>query len=562
MRTIGDPAQHRAVEAGGLWAHLVTDLADTIPDAHRQPTPSIARDDRRPPRQRRLPQRTHHPSPRTARRQPAHRHRTYRRRTPRPPHRRLVHRPAPQPRRPVTDDGRIPRRSPPTQPPSPDPPRRRRHPHRTTRHDQRRTHSTSATPSSPAPKTATSATTTGTSSATPQPAPSPPSTPTPTADHQITVNFDRHGPLTLPDEFLTRHIRAGLDGGLAPAYAITTHAAQGSTYRTGRMLTTDTSTREGVYVGLTRGTTDTRLYLVAADELADLANGRSDIGLPIIHDTRTALDALADHLNAPDQATVIAATDPDARIVHTLRTRTIDELREIAPGDLNARRALRHVADATALHTVQNPTDGIIERFGERPPADSPLRPAWDDAITKAVAHSVVFGDDHATPSAQRSSVGVTASVERLDTLRNAAGLQPQKPIFAVDEVADLAALLRVARSTLPLDDKLIARLSDHLETHVRRAVDSRPDYLIELLGQRPKDSDRRASQWDRAATTIERTRHRCGFTPDRGPFGEETPILRAIGRIDVNVADRIASERAVQLHVQTQMVDVPGRHR
>ena len=44
MRTIGDPAQHRAVEAGGLWAHLVTDLADTTPTLtvnRRQAAPAM-----------------------------------------------------------------------------------------------------------------------------------------------------------------------------------------------------------------------------------------------------------------------------------------------------------------------------------------------------------------------------------------------------------------------------------------------------------------------------------------------------------------------------------------
>jgi conjugative relaxase-like TrwC/TraI family protein len=32
MVTIGDPAQHRAVEAGGLWAHLVETLGDRVPE--------------------------------------------------------------------------------------------------------------------------------------------------------------------------------------------------------------------------------------------------------------------------------------------------------------------------------------------------------------------------------------------------------------------------------------------------------------------------------------------------------------------------------------------------
>ncbi len=170
-------------------------------------------------------------------------------------------------------------------------------------------------------------------------------------DPTITVDFDRHGELTLPHEFLTRRIRPGIDGGLTPGYAITTHAAQGSTYRTGRMLTTDSSSKEGVYVGLTRGTSDTRLYLVASDSLT-VSNDRSDMGLPILRDTRSALDALADHLNAPDSATVIEATDPDARTVHKLRTHSIDELQQAAPNDLGSRRALRHADDAEAVVVV------------------------------------------------------------------------------------------------------------------------------------------------------------------------------------------------------------------
>ena len=74
------------------------------------------------------------------------------------------------------------------------------------------------------------------------------------------------------------------------------------------MVTTDTSTREGIYVALTRGTSDARLYLVRNDTLDPTE--RSDVGLPILCDTRAPLKALTDHLQAPDPAMVIAATDP------------------------------------------------------------------------------------------------------------------------------------------------------------------------------------------------------------------------------------------------------------
>ncbi len=324
---------------------------------------------------------------------------------------------------------------------------------------------------------------------------------------EITVDFDRHGTLTLPHEFLTRHLRPGIDGGLAPAYAITTHAAQGSTYRAGRMLTTDASTREGIYVGLTRGTTDTRLYLVATDELTP--TDRSDVGLPILTDTRTALDALAHHLAAPDPASVIAATDPDARTVHHLRTHTLDELRTRAPSDLTARRALRLIADTTAAHALHHPPAQVVDRHGPRPAAASPLRPAWDELVTRTITHHVIHGDAD-TPAAQRSRARVTAAATHLDTLTTAIDHHHR-----ATAVRDLAAQLRTARSTLPLDDTLIARLSERLEAHVTTAVAAMPGYLVELLGDRP-DHDTPAARgpWDQAATAIERVRHRHGYTP------------------------------------------------
>ena len=378
--------------------------------------------------------------------------------------------------------------------------------------------------------------------------------------HQISVDFDRHGPIVLPHEFLTRHIRAGLDGGLAPAYAITTHAAQGSTYRTGRMLTTDSSSKEGVYVGLTRGTSDTRLYLVANNELAP-TDERSDIGLPIIRDERTALATLADHLNAPDQATVVAATDPDARIVHSLRTRTIEQLRELAPTDLAARRALQHVAETAARHDVQQPPIEIVERFGERPATDSPLRPAWDDTVSRTVTHNITFGDDTTSPLAQRSSARVVASTNRFDTIQSAIrDRTTAAPSFATSEVAGLASRLHNARSTLPLDDALIGSLNDELETHVKRAVDSRPSYLTDLLGTRPNDDDKKALRWDTAATSVERYRHRQGFTPAHGAFDGDTPKQRALGPTSTSLSEMRNIDKALdQLLSQTRSV---GRSR
>jgi conjugative relaxase-like TrwC/TraI family protein len=370
-------------------------------------------------------------------------------------------------------------------------------------------------------------------------------------DPTITVNFDRHRPLTLPHEFLTRHIRPGIDGGLTPGYAITTHAAQGSTYRTGRMLTTDSSSKEGVYVGLTRGTSDTRLYLVATDSLTPAAD-RSDMGLPIIGDTRSALDALADHLNAPDSAAVIAATDPDARLIHKLRTHTIDELQQAAPADLAARRALRHVATIAAVQAVQFPTDDLVDRFGPRPPTDSPMRSAWDDAISRVVEHDILHTESDTSLHAQRSRSKVAASIERFDTL--SAATKPDGPTFDVDGVAELAARLRSARSALPLNDHLISSLTAQLDEHVETAVSSKPGYLTDLIGERP-DEERAVARWDRAASSIERIRHQNGITPAAGAFEADSPLRRAVGNNDDDRFRIISVRHAIDAVIEA---DVP----
>ncbi len=82
------------------------------------------------------------------------------------------------------------------------------------------------------------------------------------------IDFENHGPLRVPTELLTKPVRGhSVVGVITHGYCLTSHAAQGDTYRAGRLLATDTSTREGVYVGLTRGETDARVYVVAYDQL-------------------------------------------------------------------------------------------------------------------------------------------------------------------------------------------------------------------------------------------------------------------------------------------------------
>ena len=367
----------------------------------------------------------------------------------------------------------------------------------------------------------------------------------------ITVNFERHGPLTLDHDFLTRPIRPGVTGGITPAYAVTTHIAQGSTFTTGRMIASDTSTRAGIYVGLTRGTTDARLYAVRRQQLEPTE--RSDIGLPAITDTRTANQALADQLTKPEPATVVAAVDTNAPRVHTLAGKRLPELLALAIHDPAAQRAVDLIANRIVVKALEAPSRDLVERFGPRPPASSTHRPAWDHAITELTTYQTRYGTDQlpadASPTQAKEHTTMTKATQRAEQQH-----------AHHNEVRTLANELRVARESLPLDDKTIARTASALQRHVDVAVAQPAGYLTSAIGRRPSaDEPQRIKTWDAAARAIETWRHEHGLTPTDVPnLDNETSLGRALAVSAQGAADqlrRVDIEGAVSAHLEPEQI-------
>jgi len=107
----------------------------------------------------------------------------------------------------------------------------------------------------------------------------------------VTVDFVEHGVMTIDRDFIATEVGPGRGGGIAPAYAITSHKAQGQTYATSRMLAAPGKIdNPGGYVGITRGRTDLRLYSIAPSDTG------ADSELPSIDDERDAASALSDSL--------------------------------------------------------------------------------------------------------------------------------------------------------------------------------------------------------------------------------------------------------------------------
>jgi hypothetical protein len=208
----------------------------------------------------------------------------------------------------------------------------------------------------------------------------------------MVVDFEHRGPIHIPIEFLTRELRPGIHGGLTYSYALTSHAAQGHTHHAARTLATDSSSRPGIYVGLTRGQADSRLYAVRRRDLE--ADIEAEDHLPRLHDDKTTLEAVTDRLITTDHEHLATTRDPTAADVARLRdTHRLDELFELhnTPTADDRRilitRAIAARRDALARAGLLNPSPELVTRVGQRPQAPTARR-AWDAAAAAVAVYA------------------------------------------------------------------------------------------------------------------------------------------------------------------------------
>ena len=85
---------------------------------------------------------------------------------------------------------------------------------------------------------------------------------------------------------LERQISPGVVGGLQHAYTLTTHSAQGHTFAGASPLMSDASSVEGAYVGITRAQFDLQAVVIRG---RDLSRPVADDALPVLRDETSAL---------------------------------------------------------------------------------------------------------------------------------------------------------------------------------------------------------------------------------------------------------------------------------
>jgi hypothetical protein len=218
----------------------------------------------------------------------------------------------------------------------------------------------------------------------------------------LVVDFERRGPVLVAEAHLTRVVRPGVTGVLAHSYAVTSHQAQGDTYEAARHLGTDRSSLPGVYVGLSRGRSDARLYVLRSRELTPSPDHHP--GLPVLGEDASAFDALVRRLQSERAERLVSDVDANAGAVAHLRaghspaelwTRARDD------DDALARRALGDELARVVTRARLHPEPTLVARLGARP-APGPTRMAWDRAVGDVSAYRALW---HSAPTPGGSGV-------------------------------------------------------------------------------------------------------------------------------------------------------------
>ena len=200
-------------------------------------------------------------------------------------------------------------------------------------------------------------------------------------EERLVVDFDRWGRVTVPTSYIEGEVSPGIRGGLQHAYALTTHAAEGSTYAIAVPLLTDASSRAGAYVGTTRGQFDLQAVLIRRRALVPPP---TDDQLPVLNDETDALRATARRLELELPEQLASEVDPLAPTVHELAQRSrLPELAASGRAGADRRlyeRALHERARIVGARAVVDPGPDVLEHLGARPSA-GPQRALWDRAV-------------------------------------------------------------------------------------------------------------------------------------------------------------------------------------
>lgn len=302
----------------------------------------------------------------------------------------------------------------------------------------------------------------------------------------LVVDFERRGPVVVPEDHLTRAVRPGVTGVLAHSYAVTSHQAQGDTYEAARHLGTDRSTLAGVYVGLSRGRSDARLYVLRSTGLMPPPDNHP--GMPVLGEERSAFEELIHSLQSQRSERLASDVDANAGAVARLRAaqspadlwaRAQDEEDDLA------RRALGDELARVVTRARLHPDPALVARLGARP-EPGPARAAWDRAVGDVSAYRALW-PSAPTPGGAAATWALGVAPEHAGALAHyeaarASLHQAEVAVAAARPTADLVAERRELQASVVLAPSpaqrdtaagltvLAARHLGDADAHVERA--------------------------------------------------------------------------------------------
>lgn len=241
-------------------------------------------------------------------------------------------------------------------------------------------------------------------------------------DDRLVIETDA-GEMTVPRRTFDRQ-----RGGLDHAYAVTSYAVQGSTRDASTSAVTATTSRSELYVDITRGRHSNQVF---ATRTVEAGSDESDQHLPTID--VELIDELARRVRRPDRATPAAVDDPNALAVAALRrNRTLAKLladqRAGKPGPYD---------EAVAR------TEAVIRATTSDTAALHAVLPECPDAPHVAVRHQALAGDI----AVYRATHNRPGRHPR-HPIEHILGPEPSAPVARADWTALADRLVRVAVDT------------------------------------------------------------------------------------------------------------------
>lgn len=216
-------------------------------------------------------------------------------------------------------------------------------------------------------------------------------------DHLV-IDFEHRGEIRVPRTYIEHEVAPGVRGGLLHAYCLTTHTAQGDTYAKSHHLGSDRSSRAELYVGLTRGREEVRLYAVSRDQFL----GRLGDELPRLHEVLDPARAMVASAVAGGHERLASEVDPLSAEAAALDAHR--SLRELATLRRRGERASAEVfaraydlgADRIGHEAVANPPERILRFLGPRPgapgaAADPSVQDRWDAAVRTVAVYAATY---------------------------------------------------------------------------------------------------------------------------------------------------------------------------